>query len=103
MLRSPKGRLRPRKLWLRDRLAYPSPLLCQKVRGRLFDPVVWSFTDCKTLTGDGARHRRGLRGRREKAGASGREAGWTGRVRGQKLRLLFIEPEELDVGDWRLQ
>ena len=30
-------------------------------------------------------------------------AGWPGRVRGQKLRLLFIEPEELDVGDWRVQ
>ena len=26
-----------------------------------------------------------------------------GRVRGQKLRLLFIDPEELDVGDWRVQ
>ena len=55
------------------------------------------------LTGEGGRHRRTLRGRREEAGAAGLVTGGAGRVRGQQLRLLFFDLEEFDGDDRLLQ
>ena len=49
--------------------------MSQKLRGRLFDPVVWFKQTRKMLTGDGGRHRGTLRHRREEAGAAGRVSG----------------------------
>ena len=45
--------------------------MCQELRERFFDLVVWFNTMRKMLTGEGGRHRRTLRGRREEAGAAG--------------------------------
>ena len=49
--------------------------MCQELRERFFDLVVWFNTMRKMLTGEGGRHRRTLRGRREDGYSHGTSVG----------------------------